>query len=134
MLKRLPWIQVVLSVFYILLNFKKIGSAFRSDIWSKEIDLINHVTNYNVHLQVISIILIILIGILLIAYLKEIVLSNYLLGIIIIFTTILFLNTQVDVRRWIEINVFGGGGLLLLTILLMINLIWKMYKGQSESS
>ena len=134
MIKRLPAIQIVLSLGYIVFNFKKISAAFRSDIWSKEIDLINHVTNYSVHLQLISIVLMAVVGVIIIANIKKIDLSKYLLGVVIMLTALLFINTQIDFIRWIEINVFGGGSLLLLAIFLIINLIWKSVKSQSVSS
>lgn len=126
--KRLTYIHWAISVLYIVQNFKKIRGAFRSDVWSKEIDLINHVTNYSVHLQVISILLVIIGAILLWAYFKDIPIAKFILVPLVVITLILFMNTQFDFIRWIEINVFGSGGLLVFTIMLLINVFWRMMK------
>ena len=128
MTKRLTYIHWAISVLYIVLNFEKIRGAFRSDVWSKEIDLINHVTNYTVHLQVISILLVIIGAILLWAYFKDIPIAKFILVPLVVITLILFMNTQFDFIRWIEINVFGSGGLLVFTITLLINVFWRMMK------
>lgn len=128
MTKKLTYIHWTISLLYLVLNFKKIRGAFRSEVWSKEIDLVNHVTNYSAHLQVISILLVLGSFILLGAYIRRFDVSNYILVPIEIMAIILFINTRIDFSRWIEINIFGGGGLLAFTCLLAINFIWLFTK------
>jgi len=128
MKKKIPYIFWTITVVYIFSNFKRIKGAFQSDIWSKEIDLVNHVASFTVQLQVIAILLVI--GSLMLAwtYWKNIRISNYILWTLSIISIVLWVNTQVDFIRWIEINVIGAGGLLFFLILLLINTIWRLYK------
>ena len=126
MKKNFPYIFWTISVTYIVFNFKRIRGAFLSDVWSKEIGLETHVASYNVQLQVISILLVVGSLILAFAYWKKIQLSNFILWPISITAIILWINTQIDFIRWIEINVFGAGALLIFTIGLIINLIWRV--------
>ena len=129
--KQISIIQWALTAVYIFSNLSKIRGAFRSSVWTKDIDLINHVTNYNVHLQVISILFVLISALLVIAYIKKIKLSSFILVPIVIIAFVLYINTQVDLIRWLEINVFGAGGLILLALALILNLGLRLWKRPS---
>jgi len=134
MKKNILYLFWAISILYVVSNFKRILGAFQSSIWSKEISLETHVANYTVHVQVVFILLLLGSLVLLWAFWKSIKISKFILWPLILIALVLFINTRIDFIRWIEINVFGAGALLFFTLLLIINLIWRILKPLKISS
>lgn len=92
----------------------------------------NHVSNYNFQLHVISLIILLIVGNLVLTHWLKVDISKWLLIPIGIIMAMLLLNTQIDFIRWIEINVFGGAALLLFAILFIGQMAWRMKKSASR--
>lgn len=132
MSKKLNIVIYILSGLYFLLNFSKITSAFQSSLWSREMDLINHVSNYNFQLQAISLIILFIAGNLAMSHGMGLNLSKWILIPIAIVMSVLLINTQIDFIRWIEINVFGGGFLLVLAVIFILSFAYQAYRNKKN--
>ena len=123
-MKQLFKLQVLVSAIYLILNFKEISYGW-STLWSiGEVDIVNHLTNFNIHVKIIMLIFVTLLILFGIAEMKSLKISRLLQIIIILLSLVLLLNTQLFLARWIEINIFVGLFLILLTLLALFRLIW----------
>jgi|GEM_PF-4095960 len=88
----------------------------------------NHASNEQFQIQVISIIMVFIAGNLAVGQWRGIGISKWILIPIILVIGILLVNTIFDFIRWMEINIFGGGVLLILAVLFILNFAFRIYK------
>ncbi|MBT8219518.1 MAG: hypothetical protein KJP00_06830 [Bacteroidia bacterium] len=116
--------QLLVTTLYLFLNFKEIRYGWSTLLSIGEVDIVNHLTNFNVHVKLIFILLILNLLIFGLGENKAIAISRLLQVIVLLVSVLLLVNAELDLARWIEINVFAGIFLVLLTLMALIRLIW----------
>jgi len=125
---------VLLTGLYIFLESSKIFPTLGSGIWFRDFDLFNHASNFNVHLVIISGILLNCSILLLLALLLKLDIKLWIVVIINLLAFVLLVNAAIIPIYWMEINIFGGAILLLFAVVLLVQFFYRLYRGTRGSS